>query len=145
MEHFNGLPTPTKVESPLGTNVTDNEAKRDWPNSYVSIVGIMLYLASNTRPDISFAIHKFARFTYNTKASHKTSVKRIFRYLQGTKDNGLVFNPSNTLVVYCYADEDFAGLWWHEDPQDPTCVRSRTGFVVTFDNCPLFLVSKIQT
>ena len=30
-----------------------------------------------------------------------------------------------------YADADFAGLWGHEDPQDPICARSRTGFVVT--------------
>ena len=66
-------------------------------------------------------------------------------YLQGTKENGLVFNPSKKLVVDCYADADFAGLWGHEDPQDPICTRSRTGFVVTFADCPLLWVSKIQT
>ena len=59
-------------------------------------------------------------------------MKRICRYLQGTKDNGLVFNPSKKLVVDCYRDEIFAGLWGHEDPQDPICAGSRTGFVVTF-------------
>ena len=64
-------------------------------------------------------------------------MKRICRYLQGTKDNGIVFNPSKKLGVDCYADADFAGLWKHEDPQDPICARSRTGFVVTFDNYPL--------
>ena len=39
----------------------------------------------------------------------------------------------------------FAGLWRHEDPQDPICARSRTGFVVTFSNCNLLWVSKLQT
>ena len=29
MEHCNGLPTPTKVEAPLGTDVNGYEAKRD--------------------------------------------------------------------------------------------------------------------
>ena len=72
-------------------------------------------------------------------------MKRICRYLQGTKDNGLVFNPSKKLVVDCYADADFARLWGHEDPQDPICAISRTGFVVTFANCPLLWVSKLQT
>ena len=105
---------------------------------------MMLYLTSNTRPDISFAIHQCVRFTHNTKASHKTAVKRICRYLQGTNDNGLVFNPSKKLVVDCYADADFAGLWGNEDPQDPIFDRSRTGFVVTFANCPLLWVSKLQ-
>ena len=38
-----------------------------------------------------------------------------------------------------------AGLWGNEDPQDPICARSRTGFMVTFDNCPLLWVSKLQT
>ena len=60
MEHSNGLPTPTKVEAPLGLDVNGSEAKRDWPNSYASVIGMMLYLASNTRPDISFAVHQCA-------------------------------------------------------------------------------------
>ena len=45
MDHSNGLPAPTKVESPLGTDVNGSEAKRDWPNSYASVIGMMLYLA----------------------------------------------------------------------------------------------------
>ena len=53
MEHCNGFPTPTKVEAPLGTEGNGSEAKRDWPNSHASVIGMMLYLASNTRPDIS--------------------------------------------------------------------------------------------
>ena len=65
-------------------------------------------------------------------------MKKICWYLQGTKDNGLVFNPSNKLVVDCYYDTDFAGLWGHKDAQDPICDRSRTGFVVKFSNCLLF-------
>ena len=106
---------------------------------------MVLYLASNTRPDISFAVHQCARFTHNTNVSHETDVKRICRYLQGTKDNGIVFNPPKKLVVYCYADADFAGLWGHEDPQDPICARSRTGFVVIFANFHLLWMSKLQT
>ena len=69
----------------------------------------------------------------------------IFWYLQGTKDNSLVFNPPNKLVVDCYANAKFAGLWEHENPQDPICASSITGFVVTFSNFPLLCVSKIQT
>ena len=72
-------------------------------------------------------------------------MKRICRYLLGTKDNGLVFNPSMKLVLGCYTGADFAGLWGYENPQDPICDRSRTGFVVTFANFPLLWVSKLQT
>ena len=145
MEHCNGLTTPTKVEEPLGTDVNGSEAKIDWPNSYASVIEMMLYLASNTRLDISFDVHQCARFTHNTKVSHKTAVKRICRYLEGTKYNVLVFNPLKKLVVDCYADSDFAGLWVHEDHQDPICDRSLTLIMVTFANCPLLWVSKLQT
>ena len=143
MEYCNGFPTPTKVEAPLGTDVNGSEAKRDWLNSYAYVIGMMLYLASKTRPDISFTVHQCARFTHNNKVSHDTAVKRICKYLQSTKDKGLVFNPSKKLVVDCYDDAYFAGLWGHEDPQDPICARSRTVFVVTFANFPLLWVSKI--
>ena len=115
MDNCNGFPTPTKVEAPIGTNANCSESKRHWTNSYASVIGMMLYLASNTGPDISFSFHQCARFINNTKASHETAVIRIFRYLQGTKENGKVVNPSKKLVVYCYADAYFAGLWGHED------------------------------
>ena len=104
-----------------------------------------LYLASNTRPDISFAVQHCTCLTHITKASNETAVKMICRYLQGTKDNGLLFNPSNKLVVELYADADFAGLWGHEKLQDPICARSRTRFVVTFSGCPIFWMSELQT
>ena len=110
MEHCDGFPTLTKVEAPLGTDENGSEDKRDWPNSHASVIGMMLYLASNTRPDISFAVHQCARFTHNTKSSHETALKRICRFLQGTNNNSLVFNPSKKLLVDCYADAEFAGL-----------------------------------
>ena len=139
MEHYNVLPIPTEVEAYLGTDTNCFDVKRYWPNSYASVIGMMLYLASNTRPDISYAVHQCARFTHNTKVSHDTDVKRICWYLQGTKDNGLMFNPSKKMVVYFYADADFTGLW------GPICARSRTGFVVFFVSCLLLWVSKLQT
>ena len=69
-------------------------------------------------------------------------MKRICRYLQGTKENGLVFNLSKKLVVDCYADTYFAGLWGHVYPQDPICARSRTGFVVIFAKLLSFVYVK---
>ena len=64
MEHCNGLPTPRKVEAPLGKDMNGSEAKRYCPNSYAYVIGMMMYLASNTRPDISFAVNQCARFTH---------------------------------------------------------------------------------
>ena len=52
MEDFNGLPTPNKVEEPVGEDNNGSEAKRDRPNSYDYVIGMMLYLESNTIPSL---------------------------------------------------------------------------------------------
>ena len=145
MENWNGLKTPSKVEAPLGTFANGYETNRYYPNFYASVTVMKLYLALKKRPDISFAVHQYARFTHNTKESHETAVKRICWYLQGTKENGLVLNPSKKMVVDCYVDAYFAGLWRHKNPQDLINDKSRTGFLVLFANRPLLWVSKIQT
>ena len=102
-------------------------------------------MASNSRPDIAFAVHQCARFTHCTRQSHEKAVKRIIRYLQGTKDTGLVIKPTEQLQLDLYADSDFAGLWNLEEPTDPICTRSRTGYIVTIGNVPLVRKSKLQT
>ena len=103
-----------------------------------------MYLCENTRPDIQFAVHQCARFTHNPKASHSVALKRICKYLKGTRDKGLVFNPSPDLKLDCYVDSDFAGLWGYENNQDPVCVKSRTGYVLMLGGCPILSVSKLE-
>ena len=58
VEHCNIFPTPTKFEAPLGTYDNGHEDKRYCPNSYASILGMILYIASNIRPYISFSDHQ---------------------------------------------------------------------------------------
>ena len=113
--------------------------------SYPSVVGMLMYLASNSRPDITSAVHQCARFSHCTKRSHEKAVKRIVRYLQGTKDKGLIIKPTQNLQIDLYADADFAGLWNSEDDQDPTCVKSRSGYILTIGKVPLVWKSKLQT
>jgi len=87
------------------------------------------HLQQTTRPDISFAVHQCARFSTNPKRSHEVAVKWIGRYLLGTKDEGIIFNPSNTLYLDCYVDADFAGMYKVEDSDDPISVNHE---LVTF-------------
>ena len=49
-----------------------------------------------------------------------------------------------TLHLDCFPDADFAGLWNHKRSNDPHCVRSCTGFVITLANCPVLSSSKMQ-
>ena len=70
MEYCNVLPTPTKVEAPLGTDFNGSEAKRYWPNSYPYVIGMMFYLESNT-----------SSYQTYTRFPHCDNMKNKGRYL----------------------------------------------------------------
>jgi hypothetical protein len=142
MENAHAKRTPASPV-PLGTDADGEPLNEEW--SYPSVVGMLLYLSSNSRPDIQFAVHQCARFTHSPRKSHGEAIKRIARYLAGTKDRGLTFSSDPNVKLDCYVDADFAGLWKHEDDQDPVCVKSRTGYVFTLAGCPVSWSSKLQT
>ena len=52
--------------------------------------------------------------------------------------------PNLSEGLDCYVDADYAGLFAHEDDQDPVSVKSRTGFVLTLFGCPILWSSKLQ-
>ncbi len=55
-------------------------------------------------------------------------------------------NPSSDVCkIDVYPDTDFAGMYGHEEHTDPSCTKSRTGFIITFADCPVFCQSKLQT
>jgi hypothetical protein len=51
---------------------------------YSQIIGSLMYLASATRPDISFAVSKLSRFSSNPGSDHWRGIDRVMRYLKGT-------------------------------------------------------------
>lgn len=143
MNDCNPIATPTG-KTAVGSDREGTLFNEKW--KYSTVIGMLLYLSGNTRPDIAFAVHQCARFSHDPKQSHAIAVKRILRYLKGTKDKGMILSPSNNdFEVNCYVDADFAGLWGVEYDQDPVCVKSRTGFLIMFMGCPLHWVSKLQT
>jgi hypothetical protein len=76
---------------------------------YREAVGCLLWLSTSTRPDITFAVHQVARCVSNPTPAAWTAVKRIFRYLQGSKDHGLLFKCSPDLQLSGFSDTDWAG------------------------------------
>ncbi|NCF91157.1 MAG: hypothetical protein GWQ05_09390, partial [Verrucomicrobiaceae bacterium] len=113
--------------------------------NYPSVIGMLLYLAGHSRPDIAFAVSQVARFSFCPRQSHENAVKLLVRYLLGTRDKGLVLSPTPELNIDAYPDADFAGLYGYEDSSDPVCVRSRTGFVICVANCPVLWKSQLQS
>ena len=138
--------TPTQVpaeQSPLARK--RSVPAYEGPIAYGTIIGMLLYLTGHSHPDIAFAVHQCAQYTFEPKDTHVTALKCIGQYLKGTHDKGLTLNPTEDLTIDCYPDADFAGLWGYENSQDPHCIRSRTGYVITLCGCPILWTSKLQT
>jgi len=88
---------------------------------YASVVGSLMYAQVCTRPDIAFAVNALGRYLSDPGLDHWKAVKKVFRYLQGTKDHMLTFKKSDQLQVIGYSDSDFAGC-----PDDR---KSTSGFI----------------
>ena len=114
--------------------------------NYASVIGQLQYLQGHTRVDITMAVSQCARFTHDPKRSHEKALERIGQYLKGTKNRGLIFRPAegHEIKLDCYVDADFAGLWGYEDEQDPSSVKSRTGYAIFIQGCPVIWCSRLQ-
>lgn len=75
---------------------------------YREAIGSLMYLACGTRPDIAFAVSCLARFSHSPKICHWEGVKRILRYLNGTKHHGILLGDVDAAPLVIYTDADFA-------------------------------------
>ena len=72
---------------------------------YREAIGSLNYCAVATRPDIAFSVSLLAQFMENPGRTHWEAVKRVFRYLLGTKNWRLTYgNTDNGLEGYTDAD-----------------------------------------
>ena len=58
---------------------------------YQEAVGSLMYASLGTRPDITYAMQTVSHFSKNPGQAHWEAVKRIFRYLKGTKEFWLTY------------------------------------------------------
>jgi hypothetical protein len=142
MDQTNAKGTPAE-HKPL---VKDENGKPQQDTfNYASVVGMLLYLSGHTRPDLAYSVSQVGRFMFNAKRSHEISIKQIGYYLIGTKDKRMIIKPTATIGIDAYPDADFAGLCGYEDNNDPVCIRSHTGYVITAAGYPIYWSSKLQT
>lgn len=143
LDSANSKKTPAPLE-PLGLDRNGPKFADEY--NYASVVGMLLYLANNTRPDITYAVSQCARYSHRTTDLHSKYLKRIGRYLLHTRTKGMILTPSEgNISINCYVDADFAGLWKVTEVTDPHCVRSRTGFIIFVNECPVIWKSRLQS
>ena len=99
------------MDTPMAINLklTSNDGAPKFDASiYRSVVGSLIYL-TNTRPDIVHAVSVVSRFMSDPSNHHFAAVKRILRYIQGTKGYGIRYTQEKEAQLVGYTDSDWAG------------------------------------
>ena len=102
---------------------------------YPRLVGSLLYLATCTRPDISYAVGVLSQHMTAPNAALWQTAKGVLRYLAATAQQALHFGTSSTSIAG-YTDADYAG--------DTYTRRSTTGYVFTLYGGAITWSSKRQ-
>jgi hypothetical protein len=89
--------------------------------SYVSAVGSLQYAQVCIRPDIAYVTGLLSRLQSNSGPEYWKLVKKVLRYLQGTKGLMLTCRKIESLRIVGYSDSDYA-----EDDR-----KSTSGYVFT--------------
>ncbi|XP_061359619.1 uncharacterized mitochondrial protein AtMg00810-like [Gastrolobium bilobum] len=119
MNSAKSMPTPMLTGQKL---YMEGDTAFSDPTLYRSIVGGLQY-ATITRPNLSYAVNKVSQFMHKPPLEvHLKAVKRILRYLAGTKTHGLIFHQSKDLRLLAFCDSD-----WGSDIDDR---KSTSGFCV---------------
>ena len=99
LERFN-LQDAKAVDTPMLPSVTyskqdspanDTERERMARVPYREAIGSLMYASVATRPDITFAVSTLSQFLNNPGEAHWEAVKRVYRYLSGTRDLVLTY------------------------------------------------------
>ena len=81
-----------------------------------------MYLASATRPDISFSMSKLSRFLSNPGTDHWHALERFMRYLVGTMSYGIHYSRHPAVL------EEYSDSNWISDADE---VYATSGYVFT--------------
>lgn len=110
-----GLSVCNSVNTPMEPNTKLEKSSSDTDENLEtrirSMIGKIGYIASGTRPDIQFATNYCARFLSSPTPELEKQVKRILRYLSGTKNLKIRYsaNAENHAPLSLFVDPDFAG------------------------------------
>jgi len=114
MSDANAVHTPCEANQHLQASDSPSMEHRD-PNvvrDYQQAVGSCMFLTVFTRGDCAFAVNQCARFMANPGPTHIVAIRRVLRYLAGTRSLGLTFtraSGAHANQLYATADADHAG------------------------------------
>lgn len=134
-----GLETSKGSKYPLvpGYHALEDSNMLESNNDYRKLIGMLLYISTNTRLDISAAVGILAQRVSKPRSLDYTEALRIVKYLVSTKDESLhMFNENETISLTAFADSD-----WAEDRQTR---KSISGVICKVFGAPVSWSSRKQ-
>ncbi len=125
--------------TPWDTHLKESAEKlcHDEVKVFRRILGQLSYLANGTRPDLAWAVNRTASGMAAPTKGKWERIKRLLRYLNGTKNLGLWYRPrSEGAKVETYVDSSFAA--------DNNKGKSITGYIVYVNGGPIAWKSHLQ-
>ncbi|KAH9113686.1 hypothetical protein LEN26_013109 [Aphanomyces euteiches] len=124
---------------PLSTPQDPNASHRSSssPLPYRTMVGDLFYLTSTTRPDIAFTVTLLSRHLSQPTDEHSAIAKRVLRYLKGTHDYGIIYQPvdSDHYTIELYVDAEYA---------NDKYTRRTSVYLLYLNGCLISWKSKLQ-
>jgi hypothetical protein len=140
----NVKPVPAKVS--LKLHASKDQPTFDLDFNYRSAVGKLNYLAQTTRPDIMYATHQIAKYSFDPRQSHGEAILYLVHYLKKMRNLGLKLKPDPKKGFNCYCDANFSGNWNKAFAHvDPSTVKSQSGWIIFYAGCPVSWASKLQS
>ncbi|XP_058767600.1 uncharacterized mitochondrial protein AtMg00810-like [Vicia villosa] len=99
----NGTPAPTHLKLSK-----DKESVVVDQSLYRSVIESFLYLTAS-KPYITVSVGVCERYQAKPKMSHLHLVKRIFKYINGTSDYGVLYSNGSGSMLVGYYDVDWVG------------------------------------
>ena len=93
MDGCNAVSTPLDPNVALVPNPEINEVNRS--NDFARLLGELQYISNTTRPDITYSVNRLVLYTGNPSLQHYTALKRILRYLSGTKTYQITYKAAS--------------------------------------------------
>lgn len=121
--HDTPLDTPMITHEATTKRFKPDHLSESFPDNtrYREAIGGLMYLANGTRPDILFAVNVLSRKQSEPTNSDWLAVRRIFRYLLGTLNYGLLYSGRFD-SLHCYVDASLG-------TNDPNA-RSTSGYAL---------------
>ena len=118
---------PKKIPMDPGTVLTIGEDTPDPKISYLSLVGVLMWIMRCSRPDINVAVSMLASFSHCYTAAHYQAAINVLLFLKGTRTHCLVYKhtpliPRGATRLSLYTDADYAVC--------KVTRRSRSGWVI---------------